>query len=167
MLAQDATQQNTGTHHNLAALLDSEILELEQLREVLETEKTVLGGHDVQQTEDTSRQKRKAVSAVEKASLQRIHYLRSAGVNPVTEDWYEHFVKIVGVSDEVRERYDYLASLTNRCRVLNQTNGLMINRRELLTSKVINILRANNTPEIYSDSGQSESASDTRILGKA
>ena len=167
MFAQDAIQQNMSSDHGLAGLLENEILELERLLDALETEKTVLGGHDVQQMESTSKQKRQAVSSVEKASLERIQHLRASGISPVTEDWYQKYSQTRDASEELNERYQYLVSLTNRCRTLNQTNGLLINRRELLTSRVINILRANNTPEVYSDSGQSESTTDTRSLGKA
>lgn len=167
MLAQEADNQNRDVQPTVLTLLNNEVSQLEKLLEILEQEKVVLGGHDAGQLEAITSQKRTTLSEVENTSQKRIVYIRQLGIDPFSEGWFEQLKAYMGNSTTLSEKFDYLVSLTNRCRTLNQTNGLMIHRREALTSNVINILRANNTPEIYSDSGQSESRSDTRILGKA
>lgn len=167
MLAQDATSQNKEVPIHLLRWIEAEIKELEKLRDILESEKQALGTHDAALIENTTKLKRAAVSGVEQASLQRGNYVRSLGINPLMEGWFDKIRSFATFENDLLERYEYLLSLTSRCRSLNQTNGLLINRREQLTSKVINILRANSSPEVYSGTGQSEPNSDTRILGKA
>ena len=167
MKAQEAVQQNTDVHQQITALFRQEIRQLENLRDILEIEKQSLGDHNLEKMEEISKQKRSAVSAVESHSQSRFQYLKSLGINPFHENWFEQLNAVSNSMQELPEIYDYLISLTNQCRKLNQVNGLLINRREQLTSRVVNLLRANNTPEIYSESGQSESRSNARMLGKA
>ena len=167
MLAQEANSIQPETQSQIGILLGNELKQLERLREILESEKEALGNHDAQFIEDIVTEKKTAVSAVEKASVQRMNFVKSLGINPLSENWFEQTMLGLGDAKVLLEKFDYLISLTSRCRALNQMNGLLINRRELLTSKVINILRANSSPEIYSNNGYSESSSDTRMLGKA
>ena len=167
MESQEANQINKDIRDRIIDLLQQEISQLEHLRDILEAERRVLGSHDISQIDDSSGQKRTAVSALENVSRQRFEYLTSLGINPQEENWFTNVLQKTGDHQELTKIYEHLIAATNQCRSMNQINGLLINRRERMTSEVINLLRANDLPPIYSEQGQSVTASSARTIGKA
>lgn len=151
----------------LFSLLENETQLLENLLQVLEAEKSVLGNHDLDALENTIREKALVVAALEKESQKRFECVAKYGVAPNSADWLEQLTPLLADQTRFLISYDYIVSLTNKCRDMNKNNGLLINHREGLTSKVINVLRTSSAPDVYSDSGQSKSSGESRVIGKA
>lgn len=167
MESQDAQPSNKDVRDQIITLFQHEIEHLENLRDILESERRILGSHDVEEIDSSSGTKRTAVSALENASRRRFEYLTKLGINPQEENWFNRVLHLTGNDEKLQATHEHLIAATNQCRSMNQINGLLINRRERLTSEVINLLRANDVTPIYSEQGHSVSSSSARTIGKA
>lgn len=164
---QKRSEKNNPLEQLLFSVLEGETRLLESLLDILKTEKSVLGSHDLETLEKTIQEKAHVVSALERETQKRFECVSKFGVTPNNADWLEQLTPHLLDQTHFLISYDYIVSLTNQCRDLNKNNGLLINHREGLTSKVINVLRTNSAPDVYSDSGQSESGGESRVIGKA
>lgn len=151
----------------IGALLEEERHCLERLLSVLEEENTSIGRHDLAGLENITERKQRLIAQVEQASKNRMLVLQQLGIDPHKNGWSHHLHELSGQHADVTEPLKQLVEMTRKCQGLNRTNGLALNHKQQLTTKLMGMLRDDLTTETYSDRCMSESGPEHRILGKA
>lgn len=151
----------------IGALLEEEHRSLEQLLYVLEEENLSIGGHDLARLEEVTARKQRLITQVEQASKSRMVFLEQLGIDPHKNGWSRQLNQISGENPRVAEPLSQLVELTKKCSGLNRTNGLALNHKQQLTTKLMGLLRDDVTAETYSMRAMCESNAEHRILGKA
>jgi len=154
-------------HEQIGALLEEEHQSLETLLSVLEEENKSIGLHDLSRLEEITQRKQRMIARVEQASKNRMALLQQLGIDPHKNGWSSQLNEVSGRSPKIAEPLKQLVDLTRKCQGLNRTNGLALNHKQQLTTKLMGVLRDDVTSETYSDRGMSESNAEHRILGKA
>ena len=154
-------------HQQIGTLLEEEHQSLESLLSVLEEENKSIGMHDLSGLEEITIRKQRMISKVEQASKNRMALLQQLGIDPHKNGWSHQLQEASGKDPDIAEPLKQLVDLTRRCQGLNRTNGLALNHKQQLTTKLMGVLRDDVTSETYSGRGMSESNAEHRILGKA
>lgn len=151
----------------LSSLLEEEHNYLERLLAVLEEENVSIGQHDLASLEDITTRKQRIIAQVEQASKNRMAVLQQLGIDPHKNGWSHQLQELSGQNTQVAEPLKQLVEMTRKCQGLNRTNGLALNHKQQLTTKLMGMLRDDVTTETYSGQCMSESGPEHRILGKA
>lgn len=154
-------------HEQIGTLLEEEHLSLEQLLSVLEEENRIINEHDLSKLEAVTERKQRLIARVEQASKSRMVFLEQLGIDSHKSGWSNQLNQLSGKNPQVAEPLSQLVELTRKCQGLNRTNGLALNHKQQLTTKLMGVLRDDLTSETYSGRGMSESSTEHRILGKA
>lgn len=154
-------------HEQIGALLEEEHQSLERLLSVLEEENKSIGIHDLSRLEEITLRKQRMIAKVEQASKNRMMLLQQLGIDPHKNGWSNQLNQVSGSNPHIAEPLKQLVDLTRKCQGLNRTNGLALNHKQQLTTKLMGVLRDDVTSETYSGRGMSESNAEHRILGKA
>ncbi len=154
-------------HEQIGALLEEEHHSLEKLLSVLEEENKSIGMHDLSRLEEITLRKQRMIAKVEQASKNRMALLQQLGIDPHKNGWSNQLHQASSQNPQIVEPLKQLVDLTRKCQGLNRTNGLALNHKQQLTTKLMGVLRDDVTSETYSDRGMSESNAEHRILGKA
>ena len=154
-------------HQQIGTLLKEEYQSLERLLSVLEEENRSIGVRGLSRLEDITERKKRMIAHVEQASKRRMALLQQLGIDAHKNGWSNELHQASGYKPAKSERLKHLVDLTRKCQGLNRTNGLALNHKQQLTTKLMGMLRDDASSQTYSDRCMSESGPEHRILGKA
>ncbi len=153
------------TATTLETLLTAELETLEALSTALEQEHSALLGNQPADLEAATTAKNAAVEQHRLQQAQRLTWMAQLGL-PADMALSE----LVAHCDAERNAGDLqhrLASLARACQDNNRRNGGLIVRLQEHARSALDVLRREDSADIYSLSGAREHHSDSRTLGKA
>jgi flagellar biosynthesis/type III secretory pathway chaperone len=161
----DATQPAGTVADALEALLREEHATLQALAQIIEDEHAVLLGQDSQALEEVTARKRHAAEAHAAQQQRRLAFMRDQRLP--TDTGLGDLPTVREGPAALRERQRELAALAQACFENNRRNGALILRLQERTRGALDVLRREESSELYSLSGAREHSSDSRSLGKA
>jgi len=149
----------------LASLLRAELATLQALSRAVDEEHEILLSGKPEALEDVTSRKRSAAEAHGAQQQRRLAWMQGQGL-PVDARLGELPVVSEG-SAELRRIHDDLANLAQDCFERNRRNGGLIVRLQDRTRSALDVLRREESSELYSLSGARERSGGSRSLGKA
>lgn len=153
------------TATTLEALLNAELNTLEALSTALEQEHTALLGNQPVDVESATAVKNAAVEQHRQQQAQRLTWMAQMGFP--TDLALSELVARCGAETRAGDLQQRLASLARSCQDNNRRNGGLIVRLQEHARSALDVLRREDSTDIYSLSGAREHHSDSRTLGKA
>ena len=150
---------------DLQALLQAEIATLGRIAALLDEEHAALLGSDAEALESITTRKNSAIAAHQAQQEQRFSWMTAAGV--ARDSSLDTLLDQAGGPPACATLASELAELAGECQLRNRRNGGLIVRLQDRTRSALDILRREESSNIYSLSGAREQQTDSRTLGKA
>ncbi|MEO1079325.1 MAG: flagellar protein FlgN [Pseudomonadota bacterium] len=146
-------------------MLEAELATLTELSAALDAEYDALIANDPQALESATHAKAGRVDAHRAQQQKRLSWLTARGLP--TETGLKQLVHMAGDDENVAALQARLAALASDCQQNNRRNGGLIVRLQERARGALDILRRDDSGDLYSLSGAREHQSDSRTLGKA
>jgi flagellar biosynthesis/type III secretory pathway chaperone len=159
--------QEIGVTIKLAEVLEDQLQALGELQNLLHLETVALA----ESQDETIIQ----LAAAKQALLQRLvgcaqsmeTLLRQVGVTPDT-DGLADYIRETGSSSQLADLYERTASRLDSCRLHNQTNGAIVERRRWAIERALRVFfRDQAATDRYRPTGKLEGFSTYRSIGEA
>ncbi|WP_207887376.1 flagella synthesis protein FlgN [Pseudomonas sp. 30_B] len=149
----------------LLFLITGDIDAARQLLQLIDDEYQALQARDLAQLQQLLERKVPLMQQLERNGRERATALQQAGVS-VDRQGLEQFAQRSGNS-ELLARGDELGALLDQCQDANQRNGRIIRAGQASTGRLLDILRGQDTPNLYDRRGSSTQSSRQRPLSQA
>ncbi|MCJ1888210.1 flagellar export chaperone FlgN [Pseudomonas sp. LA21] len=149
----------------LLSLITGDIDAARQLLQLIDDEYQALQARDLAQLQQLLERKVPLMQQLERNGRERATALQQAGVS-VDRQGLEQFAQRSGNS-ELLARGDELGALLDQCQDANQRNGRIIRAGQASTGRLLDILRGQDTPNLYDRRGSSTQSSRQRPLSQA
>lgn len=150
----------------LKLLLNEDVKDLDQLADLLNTEKDKLKGSDIRAIEPLTQQKNALLTQVRERARQKIHALVAMGYRPDGGD-PSRFIRSAGLQD-LTSLWLSAEKRLKTCHELNSVNGRILSHLQQRLSKLTDIFRGSaGQAKLYGASGQQTSAGQRNILASA
>ncbi|WP_152221930.1 flagella synthesis protein FlgN [Pseudomonas sp. SCB32] len=149
----------------LLSLINGDIDAARQLLQLIDDEYLALQARDLAQLQQLLERKVPLMQQLERNGRDRAAALQQAGCS-VDRQGLAQFAERSG-NAEVLERGDELGALLDQCQDANQRNGRIIRAGQASTGRLLDILRGQDTPNLYDRRGSSTQSSRQRPLSQA
>ncbi|MFV3305819.1 flagella synthesis protein FlgN [Pseudomonas sp. NY15181] len=149
----------------LLSLINGDIDAARQLLQLIDDEYQALQARDLAQLQQLLEHKVPLMQQLERNGRERAAALQQAGVS-VDRQGLEQFAQRSG-NGELLVRGDELGALLDQCQDANQRNGRIIRAGQASTGRLLDILRGQDTPNLYDRRGSSTQSSRQRPLSQA
>lgn len=149
----------------LLSLITGDIDAARQLLQLIDDEYQALQARDLAQLQQLLERKVPLMQQLERNGRERATALQQAGVS-VDRQGLEQFAQRSGNS-ELLARGDELGALLDQCQDANQRNGRIIRAGQASTGRLLDILRGQDTPNLYDRRGSSTQSNRQRPLSQA
>lgn len=149
----------------LLSLINGDIDAARQLLQLIDDEYQALQARDLPQLQQLLERKVPLLQQLERNGRERSAMLQQAGVS-VDRQGLQQIAERSG-SGEVIERGDELSALLDQCQEANQRNGRIIRAGQASTGRLLDILRGQDTPNLYDRRGGAAQSSRQRPLSQA
>lgn len=149
----------------LLSLINGDIDAARQLLQLIDDEYQALQARDLPQLQQLLERKVPLLQQLERNGRERSAMLQQAGVS-VDRQGLQLIAERSG-SGEVIERGDELSALLDQCQEANQRNGRIIRAGQASTGRLLDILRGQDTPNLYDRRGGAAQSSRQRPLSQA
>ncbi|MCP8464831.1 flagellar export chaperone FlgN [Pseudomonas sp. ZM23] len=149
----------------LLSLINGDIDAAHQLLQLIDDEYQALQARDLAQLQRLLERKVPLLQQLERNGRERTALLQQAGVS-VDRQGLAQLAERNGDAD-VLARGDELSALLDQCQEANQRNGRIIRAGQASTGRLLDILRGQDTPNLYDRRGGSTQSSRQRPLSQA
>ncbi|AGI23623.1 flagella synthesis protein FlgN [Pseudomonas sp. MT3] len=149
----------------LLSLIDGDIDAARQLLQLIDDEYQALQARDLAQLQQLLERKVPLMQQLERNGRERATALQQAGVS-VDRQGLTQLAERSG-NAELLARGDELGALLERCQDASQRNGRIIRAGQASTGRLLDILRGQDTPNLYDRRGSSTQGSRQRPLSQA
>ena len=154
------------TVDKLQALLEQDLDQLRQLRNVLEEEKAVLGNADVRGIEPLTEKKNTLLASIRERARQKVHLLVDMGFRP-DQGHPSRFIRSAGLTD-LYQCWESAQGMLAECHALNQQNSKVVSHLQARLAKLTDIFRGSSGQQkLYGATGQQTSVGQRNILASA
>lgn len=149
----------------LLSLINGDIDAARQLLQLIDDEYQALQARDLPQLQQLLERKVPLLQQLERNGRERSVMLQQAGVS-VDRQGLQQLAERSG-NAQVLECGDELSALLDQCQEANQRNGRIIRAGQASTGRLLDILRGQDTPNLYDRRGGSTQSSRQRPLSQA
>lgn len=149
----------------LLSLITGDIDAARQLLQLIDDEFQALQARDIAQLQQLLERKVPLLQQLERNGRERSVMLQQAGVS-VDREGLSQLAERNG-NAELLAHGDELATLLDQCQEANQRNGRIIRAGQASTGRLLDILRGQDTPNLYDRRGGSTQSSRQRPLSQA
>lgn len=149
----------------LLSLINGDIDAARQLLQLIDTEFQALQVRDLAQLQQLLERKVPLLQQLERNGRERANLLQQAGVS-VDREGLSQLAERNGSADLLAHG-DELAALLDQCQEANQRNGRIIRAGQASTGRLLDILRGQDTPNLYDRHGSSTQSNRQRPLSQA
>ncbi|MEY8247127.1 MAG: flagellar protein FlgN [Bermanella sp.] len=153
----------------LTQMLSAEQATVDQLKQVLEQESRALSQHDIKAIESCASIKSKLLKTFSKQVQARLRYLATQKLAASESGLFE----LLGSLDKplqasIKQQWQILKKDFNTLLQQNETNGAVIQHSRTRNRSLLNILHGNkNQPNLYNESGATQTQANSHTLGEA
>ncbi len=150
----------------LKSLLEQDIDQLTTLSDLLEQEKSLLGGTDVKSLASVTQEKNQYLDQIRERAKVKIRLLVAVGFRP-DQGEPSRFLRSAGMNELVSLWQQASDQLTH-CQALNQANSRVISHLQKRLARLTEIFRgATGQDKLYGAKGQEEAVSHSNVLASA
>ncbi|MDH0287637.1 flagellar export chaperone FlgN [Pseudomonas sp. GD04087] len=149
----------------LLSLINGDIEAASALLQLIDDEFQALQVRDLAQLQKLLDRKLPLLQQLERNGRERSLALQQAGVS-IDREGLAQLAQAQG-NGELLARGDQLAALLDQCQEANQRNGKIIRAGQASTGRLLDILRGQDTPNLYDRRGGSTQSSRQRPLSQA
>lgn len=149
----------------LLSLIKGDIEAARALLQLIDDEFQALQVRDLAQLQKLLDRKLPLLQQLERNGRERTVVLQQAGVSVDREGLVQ--LAQASANGELLARGDELATLLDQCQEANQRNGKVIRAGQASTGRLLDILRGQDTPNLYDRRGGSTQSSRQRPLSQA
>ncbi|MGM0570647.1 flagella synthesis protein FlgN [Marinobacter sp.] len=150
----------------LQALLNHDLEQLRQLKDLLEEEKALLGNADVRAIEPLTSRKNALLGDIRERARQKVHLLVEMGFRP-DQGHPSRFIRSAGLT-ELYHSWEAAQAVLADCHSINQQNSKVVSHLQSRLSRLTDIFRGSSGQQkLYGATGQQTSVGQRNILASA
>lgn len=154
------------TVDKLQSLLKADVDQLQQLRDLLEEERTLLAGANVREIEPLTARKDQLLEAIRERARQKVRLLVEMGFRP-DQGHPSRFIRSAGLTD-LYQSWEQAQSALADCHALNRQNSKIVSHLQTRLARLTDIFRGSSSQQkLYGASGQQTSVGQRNILASA
>lgn len=150
----------------LLALLNTDLEQLRQLKDLLEKENALLGHADVRGIEPLTAEKNTLLGEIRERARQKVHLLVEMGYRP-DQGHPSRFIRSAGLT-ELHQSWENAQAALAECHNLNQQNSKIVSHLQTRLTRLTDIFRGSSGQQkLYGATGQQTSVGQRNMLASA